>query len=118
MFYSASRKGFFEKAGDAPDAVEISNELYQKLLAAPRIEVDAKGRPVPADHLPPSAESIAGKVRVDRNAKLAASDWAVLSDAPLTSEQKAEWKAYRQSLRDLTSQTGFPSTINWPLAPK
>jgi len=118
MFYSASRKGFFEKADGITDAVEVSKELYQKLLASPRIAIDAKGRPVPSDHLPPSDESTSGKVRIERNAKLAASDWAVLPDTPLTQEQKNEWMAYRKSLRDLTSQAGFPTSINWPLAPK
>lgn len=118
MFYSASRKGFFEKAGDAPDTVEISKELYQKLLAAPRIEIDANGRPVPADHLPPSGDIVAEKVRVERNAKLSKCDWVVLPDSPLTSAQKTEWKTYRQSLRDLTSQSGFPAAVDWPLAPK
>lgn len=28
------------------------------------------------------------------------------------------WGAYRQSLRDLTKQSGFPFSIDWPVAPK
>lgn len=41
-----------------------------------------------------------------RNGKLFASDWTQLADAPLSTSKKAEWAAYRQSLRD------FPDTLN------
>jgi hypothetical protein len=27
---------------------------------------------------------------------------------------KAQWATYRQALRDLTDQPGFPDQINWP----
>lgn len=41
--------------------------------------------------------------RKRRSALLAESDWTQLPDAPLTAEQKAEWAAYRQQLRDFPS---------------
>lgn len=40
-------------------------------------------------------------LRQKRNLLIAQSDWTVLPDAPLTSEQKTAWKAYRDALRDL-----------------
>lgn len=53
-------------------------------------------------------------MRSNRNAALAASDWTQLADAPV---DKAAWATYRQGLRDVTKQTGFPWTIDWPVAP-
>ena len=53
-------------------------------------------------------------MRNNRNQALSASDWTQLADAPV---DKVAWATYRQSLRDITLQTGFPWTIDWPVAP-
>jgi hypothetical protein len=45
------------------------------------------------------------------------SDWAVLSDIPMTSGDKALWMEYRRALREIRLQTGFPSSIVWPYRP-
>lgn len=56
----------------------------------------------------------AGQVRAERNTKLSASDWTQVADAPV---DQAAWAAYRQALRDISGQAGFPWTIDWPVAP-
>lgn len=56
----------------------------------------------------------AESVRADRNAKLAACDWTQLADAPVDS---LGWANYRQSLRDVPDQPGFPWDVQWPLEP-
>ena len=61
--------------------------------------------------------SLEETIRRERNIKLQESDWTQLPDAPLTTEQKTQWGTYRQALRDLTEQEGFPSTIVWPQSP-
>jgi hypothetical protein len=53
-------------------------------------------------------------VRSERNAKLSASDWTQVADAPV---DQAAWATYRQALRDITAQEGFPWTIDWPVQP-
>ena len=53
-------------------------------------------------------------VRAERNALLTASDWTQVADAPV---DKAAWATYRQALRDITAQAGFPWTIDWPAQP-
>lgn len=53
-------------------------------------------------------------VREDRNRRLAECDWTQLSDAPVDA---TEWATYRQELRDITSQAGFPWEITWPEQP-
>jgi hypothetical protein len=56
----------------------------------------------------------ADAVRADRNARLAACDWTQVLDAPVDT---AVWAAYRQDLRDVPSQAGFPWEVSWPVAP-
>lgn len=56
------------------------------------------------------------EVRAERNALLAASDWTQLADAPLSSQSKEQWQAYRQGLRDITAQSD-PFDLTWPQAP-
>jgi hypothetical protein len=53
--------------------------------------------------------------RFQRDAMLAASDWTQVPDAPVDQEA---WAAYRQALRDVTQQSGWPRDINWPVAPQ
>jgi len=56
----------------------------------------------------------AKSVRATRGEKLAESDWTQVADAPV---DKAVWATYRQALRDVTAQSGFPWTVTWPDAP-
>lgn len=55
--------------------------------------------------------------RAARDRLLMESDWTQLADAPLTQEQKEAWAEYRQKLRDLPQQNGFPLSVSWPVAP-
>jgi hypothetical protein len=68
-----------------------------------------------------SAEEIAerlqdkeAEVRQQRNELLSACDWTQLPDSPADHEA---WAAYRQELRDVTSQEGFPWNVVWPEMP-
>lgn len=54
-------------------------------------------------------------VRKERNALLAESDWTQVADAPV---DKTAWATYRQSLRDVPSQSGFPNEVTWPTEPE
>lgn len=63
------------------------------------------------------AESKGAEVRTERNQLLAASDWTQLADSPLSQADKDAWAAYRQELRDITSQAGFPWEVIWPEKP-
>ena len=54
------------------------------------------------------------EVRQQRNALLSDCDWTQLPDAPVPA---APWAAYRQELRDVTAQSGFPWDVVWPEAP-
>lgn len=56
----------------------------------------------------------AKSVRSSRTEKLKDSDWTQLADS---TADKAAWATYRQALRDITAQAGFPWTVEWPDAP-
>lgn len=53
-------------------------------------------------------------VRSERNRKLYECDWTQLSDVNV---DKPRWGAYRQALRDVPQQSGFPWTLTWPESP-
>ena len=53
-------------------------------------------------------------VRADRDERLAKTDWRAVSDLTLSSE----WTTYRQALRDVPAQSGFPHTVTWPTEPE
>jgi hypothetical protein len=60
----------------------------------------------------------ATSVRADRNARLAATDWMVVKTLEAGQLQDFPVAAYRQALRDIPSQPGFPWDIIWPEAPQ
>lgn len=53
-------------------------------------------------------------IRRNRNQMLTESDWTQLADSPV---DKTAWATYRQELRDVPTQTGFPWTVTWPEKP-
>ena len=53
-------------------------------------------------------------VRSDRDKRLSDTDWTQVADAPV---DKAAWATYRQALRDVPTQAGFPYDITWPSKP-
>ena len=60
---------------------------------------------------------VASDVRVQRDALLATTDWRVMRAAEGGVAISKAWKDYRQALRDVTSQPGFPHSVVWPEAP-
>ena len=57
-------------------------------------------------------------VRSTRNTKIAQCDWTQLDDTPLSNPKKLEWATYRQELRDIPAQSGFPWDVAWPEKPE
>jgi hypothetical protein len=57
----------------------------------------------------------AARAKTHRDSMLAQSDWTQLPDAAIPANVKAAWATYRQALRDVTDQPGFPDTITWPV---
>jgi len=59
-------------------------------------------------------EMLTSSILDERKSKLYLSDWTQLPDS---SANKESWAAYRQALRDITLQSGYPSQITWPDEP-
>jgi len=105
MYYKSQDNTIHDDMGGAAlllpswpkDAVQITNE---EALAAV-----APSAPTPDE------------VRAVRNARISASDWTQLPDAPLSIAEKTAWGVYRQALRDVPEQAGFPESIDWPVSP-
>ena len=67
--------------------------------------------PLSEEKLQQHAANTAENVRQNRDMLLSTSDWTQVADAPV---DKAAWATYRQALRDITTQDGFPYDILWP----
>lgn len=66
-----------------------------------------------AEELAAKAAAVKADVRMKRDRLLSATDWMALNDVTMS----PAWVAYRQELRDITKQAGFPDNIVWPKEP-
>lgn len=73
--------------------------------------IDAENDDTPTERAPDPAPDVKDDLRSRRDDLLFTCDWTQLPDAPLTDAQKAEWRVYRQALRDV------PETGIWPNSP-
>jgi len=68
-----------------------------------------------------NTEALYWQIRMDRSIKLVNSDWTQAVDSPLSDEKKAEWRTYRQALRDimtnLPADLDDPENVVWPIEP-
>jgi len=65
------------------------------------------------------AELLEGRkqsARFERNRLLSVCDWTQAADVPQATKDK--WAPYRQALRDIPQQPGFPDNIQWPTKPE
>ena len=60
---------------------------------------------------------LAASARQKRDRLIAAMDYLVTPDYPISDDRLAKVKTYRQALRDIPEQAGFPRTITWPEKP-
>ena len=72
-----------------------------------------------ADYVKPTVdvEGLATKIRIQRNNLLKQTDYLMMSDYPIDDDRLAKVKIYRQALRDIPEQSGFPRNITWPEKP-
>lgn len=66
----------------------------------------------------PSFDKQSEDIKSKRNSLLYQSDWTQIPNTPLTAEQQQSWADYRQQLRDITSQSGYPFNVVWPTPPQ
>ena len=92
--------------------VEVTDEIWQQALVdVANAYVD--GKFVYKDYS--TNEEKASSIRIQRNQLLEESDWTQSNDISLDND--ADWKTYRQTLRDITKQSGFPTDVTFPTKP-
>lgn len=57
------------------------------------------------------------EIKRNRYMLLSSSDWTQLPNNPLSIEKQTAWANYRQELRDITTQSGYPFDVVWPTKP-
>lgn len=95
---------------ESDDTSQVHEEL---------VNLYKEGRIEPEEYEEPEIdlEASAAEVRSKRNRLLAESDKFMLSDFPILRDELDLIINYRQSLRDISKQDGFPLNINWPPLP-
>ena len=107
----------FQEGGEAPEgSITLSDSEYKSLLsqlsAGKKVVKSGDSYEVIAPK--PDSNVVAAQVRAKRNTLLQQSDWTQVADAPAN---QAAWATYRQTLRDITMQSGFPENVVWPTPP-
>ena len=64
---------------------------------------------------PPTPEEKASVIRQQRDALLSATDYRMMPDYPMSELCRENLKLYRQLLRDIPEQPGFPNSVVWPI---
>ena len=65
-----------------------------------------------------SDEILATQIRSQRNSLLSQTDYLMMPDYPISEEYRDKIKVYRQELRDITEQEGFPRDVVFPELPE
>lgn len=110
----AARAGDLQLAGNLARQADAAAERVKDgptEIRVPLTDQDLEQRHLDAEE---GERHQAATLRLERDSLLAASDWVMLPDAPLTDTQRAAWREYRQALRD------FPEAPDaaWPTPPE
>jgi len=101
------RPGATFSVEDTYESLEWLDNTYEKPSYA---EIEANWTTV-------EYEILEKEVRQERDQLLAETDWIVIRSQELGEPIPTEWQTYRQALRDITEQSGFPDNVEWPLSP-
>lgn len=93
------------------------DSLVQSLVMSTTPTEDAGQWTIGYDVVQKPEEMAANNIRRERDRFLSECDWITLRAADTNTAVDAAWATYRQALRDVTAQDGFPYTIEWPTKP-
>ena len=105
---------------------QISGKWYTKYILGPVFTDTAATDTTPAQTAAEQEAAYkaskdadqAKSVRTSRDDKLKETDWIVIKNLELNANIPGAWEVYRQALRDIPAQAGFPWTITWPTQPE
>jgi len=90
----------------------MSKIWYHRITGDGAVFEDAEDMANWPDFQADSVAASATQVRAQRDALLASSDNMALADRITDA-----WRTYRQALRDIPAQSGFPTNVTWPVKP-
>lgn len=98
---------------------QINGKWYTKYILGPVFTdtAEATAAQQEAAYKAQKDAEFAKAVRSSRDKLLADCDWVVVKAVESGQSVPAAWGTYRQALRDITKQIGFPTTIDWPVMP-
>lgn len=91
---------------------EVANDKLPSDLSDTRYKYDGTSFSYNDDY------DFVGEATSKRSSLLSETDWTQTLDAPITKECSSAFRTYRQALRDITEQEGYPYTITWPEKPE
>ena len=71
-----------------------------------------------ADEINQRVKNKEESIRSERDTLLQATDWMVIKHLELNENIPGVWEVYRQALRDVPQQAGFPHNVTWPTKPE
>jgi len=101
--------------GTLPDGAEVPTDAMEEITEEEHAELMQSYNDWRDAFEANQLELYAEQMRNERDQLLSDSDWTQLDDAPV---DKQAWADYRQALRDVPEQAGFPFDIEWPTAPE
>lgn len=111
-----------EEVDVLPEPPEFNSDtqylVYQNLPtrnAANRLEIGWDIVDMSAEQIAENQNLKNAQARAERDRLLNLTDWTQLADAPV---DKTTWATYRQALRDVPQQEGFPDNVTWPTKPE
>ena len=126
-------KAVWENSEHTAMTVWFTNEQYQNLPYGINLSVSDEspiyreivekyenGEIDPEPYVEPPVDPavVARDVRRERDKRISATDYILMPDYPISDDDREAVKAYRQALRDITKQDGFPIDIVWPEKPE
>lgn len=102
---NSERFGWSPFTASPNDVEPHGRELFERIVSDGGIEPYVE---------PETPTPTVGQIRTKRNELLADTDWTQVADAPV---DQAAWATYRQALRDVPEQEGFPVDVVWPEKP-
>lgn len=99
------------------DEQDIANERHNAIVNAISVSDHSILSSLSDDEKVTYFEVQANTVRERRDGMLAKSDWRVTKSYETNTNIPQEWLTYRQELRDISNQSGFPWNTLWPISP-
>lgn len=112
--YAIEVKSSYSLNGEVIENTSISQVAD---VWSPEREEYIKGIAYNGEYTIEDVPETADEARTKRDELLAATDWTQVLDAPIDAATREAYREYRQALRDIPQQEGFPENITWPELP-